>query len=84
MGELTDYFEPDKEKRKQFIRDRQLRLKASLVAGWSFEEAPTEDNIVEFLRGAPQVENLVMQVADDHAGFFGGPSDGSGNGPKKK
>lgn len=51
----------------------QLRLRAALVAGWSFSQKANEKNIVDFLREAPQVQQQVIDVADDAARFFSKP-----------
>lgn len=65
------------EEKKEAIKEQQLKLKSSLVAGWSFEEECNEDNVVEFLRNAPQVQSVVVNVADSNVSFFGEPSKSS-------
>jgi hypothetical protein len=59
--------------RTEMKRTNQLRLRSALVAGWSFSQPCTEDNIVNFLREAPQLQPMVIEVADDAASFFGKP-----------
>lgn len=81
VGTIT---EPSKEKRLALVKELQLDLKVALVAGWSFEEAFNEDTVREFLRNAPQIQNMVMSVADDTASFFGPRSVNSDAGRKKK
>ena len=83
MGELSE-FEPNEEKRKAATKERQLRMKASLVAGWSFDQPATEQNIMEFLSEAPQIQQMLLNVADDSASFFSAPSEGSSGGRKRK
>lgn len=77
MQEVGEIDEKDPEKRKAAVKEIQLRMSASLVAGWSFDEPCTEENVVGLLREAPQVRNLVNAVADDQQRFFNRPSDGS-------
>lgn len=80
--------EPNKEARKKLVREHQLAMKASLVAGWGgpgFDGVPcTREKIVELLREAPQLQSMVTHVADDGARFFGKPSSVSGSGLPKK
>lgn len=80
VGELS----PDKETRKAEAADRQLRLKASLVSGWSFSEKPSEEEVIEFLREAPQVGEMLISVADEGDRFFSKPSVDSTDGQKLK
>lgn len=76
MQEVSEVEERDPVKRKAAVREIQLRMSAALVAGWSFAEPCTEENVVEFLREAPQIRNLVNSVADDSQRFFNRPSNG--------
>lgn len=76
MQEVSEIDEQDPKKRKALVKEIQLRMSAALVAGWSFSEPCTEENVVEFLREAPQVRNLVNSVADDAQRFFNRPSGG--------
>lgn len=80
VGELS----PDKEVRKAEANERQMRLKACLVAAWSFSERPSEEEVIEFLRESPQVAEQVLNVADDSARFFTKPSAGSNGGQAQK
>lgn len=84
MQEAQSVSEQNPEKRKELIREIQLRMKASLVAGWSFDVPFTQEEVVAFLREAPQIQQMVMSVADDSARFFSKPSAGSETGRKKK
>lgn len=74
---------PDKAQRKAEVGEIQLEMKSSLVAGWSFEEPCTKENIIEFLREAPQIQQMLLNVADDSARFFSKPSEGSKTGRKQ-
>lgn len=84
MQEVQSLTEPNKEKRKEKVAELQLGLKASLVAGWSFDLKASPENIIDFLREAPQVQMMIMSVADDSARFFSKPSGGSSTGQQKK
>lgn len=84
MQAVQEINEPSKEKRRQMVADLQLGLKVALVAGWSFDEPFTEENVREWLREAPQVQQMIMSVADDSARFFGKPSEDSSTGQKQK
>ena len=84
LQSIQSMVEPNKDKRKAAVAELQLELKAALVSGWSFDEPFTEENVVNFLREAPQIQAMVMSVADDSARFFGKPSAVSSDGPKKK
>lgn len=70
--------------RKERVKLEKLKMNASLVAGWSFEEPLTEENIINFLREAPQIQNLIVEVADDATSFFGKDSKSSSSGQRKK
>ena len=72
------------EARKAQVKLNGLRMKAALVAGWSFDEECTEENIIKFLQDAPQIQDQIVAIADDNAAFFTQPSTPSSNGPKKK
>lgn len=72
------------EERKKAVAELQLNLKVALVSGWSFEEPCTPENVRDWLRDAPQVQMLILAVADNSAAFFGMPSEDSSSGPEKK
>lgn len=82
--EVQSINEPDKAKRAEIVAELQLSLKMSLVHSWSFEEKMDEANLRQFLRESPQVQELVMRVADDQQRFFGKPSEPSSTGRLKK
>lgn len=84
MQEVSEIEEKDEVKRKAIVKDLQLRMTASLVAGWSFSQPCTEENVVAFLHDAPQIRLLVNGVADDAQRFFNRPSAGSSASPKQK
>lgn len=58
------------EKRREATKESQLEMAASLVAGWSFSKPCTKDNVMKFLREAPQVYNMVLRVSDENERFF--------------
>lgn len=63
--------EKDVKTRAALIAEGQLKLYASLVAGWSFPTPCTQEAVAEFLKEAPQVQNMVVAEADDTESFFG-------------
>lgn len=69
--------------RRKAAREGQLNLRVALVAGWSFDEEFNEDSVRSFLRDAPQLQDMILQTADDTARFFGQPSETSLSGPEK-
>lgn len=84
MQEAGQIATKDVAERKKLVKDIQLRMRASIVSGWSFPEPCTKENVVEFLRESPTVQQLITAAADNHAAFFSKPSDVSASGPKKK
>lgn len=62
---------PGDDARKQFVEEAVRELRVALVAGWSFPEPCTPDNVREFLKQCPQIEDIVENVADDTRRFFG-------------
>lgn len=51
-------------------REAQIRLWASLVAAWSFDEPCTPENVEAFLREAPQIGKVIDKFAADSKRFF--------------
>lgn len=49
----------------------QRELVAELVIGWSFEKEFTQENVLEFLREAPQIADQVDRFAANRRIFFG-------------
>lgn len=58
------------EERAVAIQEAQITLIASLIAGWSFPTAFTKDNVVTFLREAPQIADEVNRLAAKRSVFF--------------
>lgn len=54
---------------------------ASLIVDWSFPQECTHENVVEFLREAPQIEEAVNTIAGKRHLFFVKGSSGSVNTP---
>ena len=63
--------DPDELAIKQ--QDSITELIASLVSGWSFDAECTQANVVELLKNAPQIQELVDQTAGDRRNFFVSP-----------
>lgn len=62
---------PHEESRKAEAYEAKLEMYSSLVAAWSFNVPCTKGAVIEFLRDAPQIQNLVAIVADESETFFG-------------
>jgi hypothetical protein len=75
---------PKPEARAEFARESVLRLLAPLVTAWSFDTPCTQDAVVELLRDAPQLQDLVSGVADDAKRFFSNPPASSLTGSKAR
>ena len=54
----------EKPEYKQVVKQQELRMKASLVGGWSFEEECTVDNVIALFECAPYIGAQV----DDESG----------------
>lgn len=74
MQEVGMLQEPDENARRETVRNLQLKLTSSLVAGWSFPEPATTENVVKFLYNAPQIRAQLNAIADDTQRFFNPPS----------
>lgn len=51
-------------------RERELDLFVSLIAGWSFDEPFTDENVRNFLTEAPQIREKVDELASRRDFFF--------------
>jgi hypothetical protein len=60
----------DKMVQKAGLKDLKLRLTASLIMAWSFNQDCTIDNIVAFFKEAPQIADQVDRVGARRALFF--------------
>jgi len=69
---------------EEAVKIKNEQLTAALVADWSFEQPCTMDNVVAFLREAPQIQDQVDRVGSHDARFFSKPSGDSKGGPEKK
>ena len=56
----------------EFVEKSKLRLVASAVIGWSFEEPATKEAVMEFLRECPHIQDDVDTLIYDRKAFFGG------------
>lgn len=72
----------DVEERANKVRETELECIAALVAGWSFDMECTKENVVNFLREAPQIADMVNRYAARRAEFFSKKSDSSATGQK--
>jgi hypothetical protein len=69
--------EPNDEEKKAISETRKLSLVASLVGSWSFDEECTTENIINFLREAPQLVDQIDKKAAQDKFFFGKASKNS-------
>lgn len=65
LGEIEDI-----PTREAAFEDHKRKTIAALVMDWNLAEACTEENVVEFLRKAPQIADKIDRVATDRALFF--------------
>jgi hypothetical protein len=59
------------------IEDEKRKLIAELVFGWSFEQPCTHENVVAFLREAPQIADSLDKLSGQRALFFASDSSSS-------
>lgn len=71
----------DQDEQAEAFRDLTLDTIASLVSGWSFDKECTQENVKEFLQQAPQIADMVDQLAKKKALFFGNKSNCSKSSP---
>lgn len=67
---LRNAFEDGKVPSEQFHLDQKRLLVASLISGWSFDAEFNQENLIEFLTNAPQIEEAVNQIATRRNLFF--------------
>lgn len=60
----------DKVEQAKAIAEAKLDLVCELVVSWSFDKECSKDNVKEFLKQAPQIADMVDQVASRRALFF--------------
>ena len=58
------------QERAEAVREAELLCISALVAGWSFEEPCDEDNVVNLLREAPQIADMINRFSARRAEFF--------------
>lgn len=76
----------DDQTRAEAVRTIELGCIAALVISWSFEDeiAMSESAVIEFLREAPQIADMINKAAARRASFFAQGSRSSLLGSKKK
>ena len=66
-------------------KDAPLRVLASLVAAWSFEEECNTKNVINLLKEAPQLREELDTITADRKYFFGEEGSGSqSSSPRKR
>jgi len=86
----TDVFRAAMEKAKakvtvssDNVTEASLDAKVALVAGWSFDEDCTDENIRSFLQMAPHIADRIDKTAGDNRHFFSTQKTSSMNGSLK-
>ena len=74
----------DEAQKTEFEHERILKMQTAFIAGWSFEDELTPENVRTFLYECPQVEELVTELGFDNQSFFGQASAISLPGSEKK
>jgi hypothetical protein len=72
------------QERAEQIRETELTCIAALVADWSFDKECVDENVVNFLREAPQIADMVNRFAARRTEYFGKKSGSSATGSKRK
>lgn len=68
-GTLSD------EEAEKAYEEEKLKLVASLVIRWTLPEEFTEENVIQLLREAPQIADMINRTAADRKSFFKKESD---------
>lgn len=74
----------DIQERAEMVREAELSCIASLIAGWSFDQELTQANIMNFLREAPQIADMVNRFAAQRTEFYRKKSNSSSTGLNQK
>ena len=72
------------QERAEAIASAEIECIASLVAGWSFDKECSRENVMHFLREAPQIADAVNRYAAKRAEFFSKKSASSASGQNSK
>lgn len=70
--------------RRQMARESTLRMQVALVKDWSFDEPCTEENVREFLKGAPHISDAIDQLAAKRSLFLEKKSQSSSSLPSTR
>ena len=54
----------------KLMADARLDVLAALVITWTFDAPPTKENVVKLLQQAPQIADMIDQLASRRALFF--------------
>ena len=54
----------------QLMADARLDVLGALVITWTFDQPPSKENVVKFLKQAPQIADMIDQLASRRALFF--------------
>ncbi len=73
----------DADKRSKVMDEIELELIAALVKEWSFDLECSQENVVAFLREAPQIRNMINHKAGARKDFFELNAKPFANGPSE-
>lgn len=71
------------DKKAEFMRDLERRTVASLIVDWSFDMECSPENVIEFLKQAPQIQEVVNRLAGKRSLFVKKQEDNSTTGTDK-
>lgn len=60
----------DEQERNEAYKNQEVSCIASLIAGWSFDEELTTENVIKLLKEAPQIAEMVNRYAARRGDFF--------------
>lgn len=79
--EIATSKESSPEEISKLYRELKLKLVACLVVSWTFDKPCTLENVMDFLRNAPQIADAIDKVASKRSLFFAQESKSSSNTP---
>ena len=81
---FTDSRDLPKDEQRALGKKRKLELVSALVAGWSFPQEFTHENVIEFLTEAVHIPDQIDKTSTQNHRFFGKASKDLVSGQKKK
>jgi len=68
--ELMNLSQLSDEEREHKLEHSQTELVASLVAGWSFVDEFNQENLINWLKNAPQIADMIDRIASQRGLFI--------------